>query len=153
MELKTLDNRLLNEYQRGFPLTPRPYADIAEDLGVSEDEILVRLERLCDEGLISRIGAVIRPNTIGASTLAAITVPEERIDEVAEFISSLPEVNHNYEREHDFNLWFVITAADGGAVRDTIMRIEKETGLEVMDLPLKESFHIDLGFDLGATQT
>ncbi|NQU60622.1 MAG: Lrp/AsnC family transcriptional regulator [Rhodospirillales bacterium] len=153
MERTALDNRLLNEYQRGFPLTPRPYADIAEDLGVSEDEVLARLERLGDEGLISRIGAVIRPNTIGASTLAAMTVPLERLDAVANFISSLPEVNHNYEREHDFNLWFVITATDGDAVQDTIKRIEEETGLEVMDLPLAESFHIDLGFDLGDVQT
>ena len=147
-----IQQRLLNDYQRDFPLEPRPYARIARDLGISEEQVRDHLKTLNDRGAMSRIGAVVRPNTIGASTLAAIRVPPDRLDEVAAFVSAQPEVNHNYEREHPINLWFVVAAADDIAVSDVLARIETETGLEVIDLPLERSFHIDLGFDLEKTQ-
>ncbi len=152
METPSIEQKLLNDYQRDFPLEPRPYARIARDLGLSEQEVLDHLKVLADRDTYSRIGAVVRPNTIGASTLAAIRVPPQRLDAVAAFVSAQPEVNHNYEREHPINLWFVATAADGDAVTAVLARIEAETGLEVLDLPLERSFHIDLGFDLEKTK-
>ncbi|MBT7943465.1 MAG: Lrp/AsnC family transcriptional regulator [Alphaproteobacteria bacterium] len=152
METSVIEQKLLNDYQRDFPLEPRPYARIARDLGISEEQVRDHLKTLNDRGAMSRIGAVVRPNTIGASTLAAIRVPPDRLDEVAAFVSAQPEVNHNYEREHPINLWFVVAAADDIAVSDVLARIETETGLEVIDLPLERSFHIDLGFDLEKTQ-
>jgi len=150
MQLSATEKKLLNDYQRDFPLHPRPYANIAEDLGLTEDEVLDLFAGLMDQGACSRIGAIVRPNTVGASTLAAMTVPADRLDEVAGIVSAQPEVNHNYEREHAFNLWFVIAATDAEAVKDVLGRIERLTGLAVMDLPLVKSFHIDLGFDLGS---
>ncbi len=144
----SIEQRLLNDYQRDFPLDPRPYARIAKDLGLSEDEVLQRLATLKEQGTYSRIGAVVRPNTIGASTLAAMQVPAPRLEEIAAFVSKQPEVNHNYEREHAINLWFVVAAADKDAVAGVLARIEAQTGLAVLDLPLERSFHIDLGFDL-----
>lgn len=143
-----LDRSLLNEFQQDFPLTARPYAALAERLGVDEDEVLERLARLSRGGTISRVGAVFRPHTVGGSTLAAMAVPEDDLDRVADLVSAYGEVNHNYQREHRLNLWFVVTAPSTGRVKDILADISARTGLGVLDLPLLEHYHIDLGFDL-----
>lgn len=142
------ERRLLNDWQRGLPLTGRPYAAMAERLGLSEEAVIAMIKRLKDEGVVTRVGAVVRPNTVGASTLAAMAVPPQRLEDVAAFVSAQPEVNHNYEREHRLNLWFVVTAADCAAVDAVLERIEQETGLSCLDLPLETEYRIDLGFDL-----
>lgn len=149
--LDEVDRRLLNDFQRDFPLTERPYAAVAERLGVDEAEILRRLERLSSAGAVSRVGPVLRPQRVGASTLAAMAVPAERLAEVAELVNAFSEVNHNYEREHRFNLWFVLTAADEERLAEVIEEIEGRTGIEVLDLPMLAEFHIDLGFPLQWT--
>lgn len=143
-----LERRLLNDFQRDFPLVARPFGAIAERLGASEGEVLERYRRLAHDGTLSRIGVVFRPHAAGASTLAALAVPPARLEAVAAYLSGLPEVNHNYEREHPFNLWFVLTAPAQAALDGVLERIERETGLPVLSLPLVEEFHIDLGFDL-----
>ena len=143
-----LDRRLLDEFQRGFPLTERPFADIAEQLQTDEGDVIERLRRLKIAGAVSRVGAVVAPHTLGWSTLAALAVPTERLDAVSETVSGYPEVNHNYEREHRFNLWFVVTAEDESAVADVLDDIARRTGLVPLDLPLLEPFHLDLGFAL-----
>lgn len=147
--LSKIDQRLLNDFQRGLPLTPTPFADIARRIGVPESLVLASLQSMSRDRLISRVGAIFAPNTVGASLLAAICVPESRLDEVASWISSLPEVNHNYEREHEVNLWFVLTARDATRLENVIRSIEDRTGLAVMRLPLLDEFHIDLGFPLA----
>ena len=149
--MNDLDRRLLNDFQRGLPLTSRPYAAMAERLGVSEDEIIERLRALQESGAVSRVGAVIRPHSVGVSTLAAMAVPKERLDEVADMVSGYPEVNHNYEREHHYNLWFVVATEREQRLREVLTELEARTGLKVLDLPLLEDFHIDLGFDLRWT--
>jgi DNA-binding Lrp family transcriptional regulator len=141
--------RLLDEFQRGFPLTPNPYAALADQLGVTEAAVLETLRALTADGTVSRVGAIFPPNTIGVSLLAALAVPEEQLADVAGWISTLPEVNHNYEREHRYNLWFVATAADAGRLDEVLRHIETRTGLRVLRLPLLEEFHIDLGFPLN----
>ena len=146
--LPSMKQQLLNASQRDFPLVPRPYAAIAEKLGISEDEVLTMVQTMMDEEELVRVGATIRPNTIGASTLAAMAVDEDRLTEVADFVSSLDEVNHNYRREHRFNLWFVVVADPEQAVISTLDKITAHTGIEVLNLPLEQPFHIDLGFDL-----
>jgi len=140
--------RLLNSWQRGFPLVPRPFAEIATACGLDEDEVITRFGQLKLRGLIDRIGPVFRPNTVGASTLAAMAVPPERLQAVARQVSSHAGVNHNYERENRTNLWFVATAQSDAALQWMLACIEHETGLPVLRLPLLEEFHIDLGFDL-----
>ena len=147
-DLSELERHLLNDFQHSLPLSPTPYADMAQLLGVTEDEVLSALQSLQDMGVISRVGAVFKPNRIGVSTLAAMSVPSERLDEVAQIINSYPEVNHNYEREHAFNMWFVATAADDEQLQATLQSIKQQTGLAVMSLPMEEDFHIDLGFPL-----
>jgi siroheme decarboxylase len=146
--MDALDFSLLNDFQRNFPLVSEPYALIARKLDVSRDQVLDTLAKLRRLGAISRVGAVFRPNAIGASTLAAMAVPADRLNSVARFVSEVREVNHNYEREHPFNLWFVVIAPDNGRLEQVLGSIERTTGLEAISLPLVEEFHIDLGFDL-----
>lgn len=146
--LSRLEQRLLNDFQRDLPLDPRPFAAIAAELQVSEREVLRTLEDLTRRGLISRVGPVFAPGRAGASTLAALSVPPERLEAVAARISAYPEVNHNYEREHRYNLWFVLTAPDRCRLDAVIADIERCTGLAVLDLPLERDYHIDLGFPM-----
>jgi DNA-binding Lrp family transcriptional regulator len=148
MSFSDLHQRLLNDFQREFPLTPEPYAELAEALGVDETTVLHLLEEMQSRGIISRVGPVFAPNRVGVSTLAAMAVPPDRLDRIAGFINAYPEVNHNYEREHRFNLWFVITAASAERLAEMLAQIEDVTGLSVLSLPLLEEFHIDLGFPL-----
>ncbi|MBV2194372.1 MAG: Lrp/AsnC family transcriptional regulator [Azonexus sp.] len=145
----TLDFHLLNDFQRDFPLCPAPFAELASRLGVAEKVVLGRLENLRRDGKISRVGAVFAPKRIGASTLAAMAVPPEKLDAVAAAVNRFPEVNHNYEREHRYNLWFVVTAASEGRLQATLGAIEQAAGYSLMPLPLLEEFHIDLGFSLN----
>lgn len=143
-----LDYRLLNDFQRDFPLMPAPFRELAERLDCGEEEVIARLGRLRNEGSVSRVGAVFAPRRVGASTLAALAVPPERLEAVAQRVSAQPEVNHNYEREHAWNLWFVATAEDGPALARCLRRIRRETGCPIVALPLEVEYHIDLGFDL-----
>ncbi|MBL8426295.1 MAG: Lrp/AsnC family transcriptional regulator [Dechloromonas sp.] len=145
----TLDFHLLNDFQRDFPLCPAPFAELASRLGVAEKVVLGRLENLRRDGKISRVGAVFAPKRIGASTLAAMAVPPEKLDAVAAAVNRFPEVNHNYEREHRYNLWFVVTAASEGRLQATLGAIEQAAGYPLIPLPLLEEFHIDLGFSLN----
>ena len=146
-----LDRRLLGEFQRAIPLSPTPFADMAATLGVDEQAILARLARFQADGIVSRVGPVLAPNRVGASLLAAMAVPGAELETVAEAISALPEVNHNYEREHAFNLWFVVTGRDSNHLEELLTLIEARTGQAVLRLPMLESFHVDLGFDLTWT--
>ncbi len=143
-----LEWRLLNDYQRGFPLVPRPFTEIAQDVGAAEAEVIDRYAELQAEGTISRVGAVVRPHAVGVSTLAAVAVPADKVEEAGRRIASRPEVNHCYERDHAFNIWFVVTAADEPALRRALVAIEHDCGTKALDLPLVEAYHIDLGFAL-----
>ncbi len=149
MDLTPAEMKLLDGFQRDFPLEPRPFRAIAETVGMDEQDVIRSYARLKAAGALSRIGAVVAPHAAGHSTLAALAVPPTRLDEVAAFVSAQPEVNHNYEREHRLNLWFVVAAADARAVAEVLKRIEAGTGLAVFDLPLVRAHHIDLGFPLS----
>jgi DNA-binding Lrp family transcriptional regulator len=146
--LSPLERRLLNDYQRDFPLSSAPYVEIARELDVSEREVLTALRSLAARGMISRVGPVFRPRRAGAATLAAMAVPAARLEAVAALVNAYPEVNHNYEREHRFNLWFVVTAPDRQRVCQVLDEIRRASGLAVLDLPMEEEYHIDLGFPL-----
>jgi DNA-binding Lrp family transcriptional regulator len=147
--MTTLPFRLLNEFQRGFPLCPAPYAKIAQRLAVPEQWVLDALYAFREQGVVSRVGAVFAPRAIGVSALAALCVPEARLEQIAEHVSSFAEVNHNYEREHAFNLWFVATASDETTLTEVLRRIEAECGCgRLLVLPLLEEYRIDLGFEL-----
>ena len=143
-----LDLRLLDDFQRDLPLVPQPFAAMAAQLNTCEADVITRLRSLQNVGRIARVGATCRPNTAGASTLAALQIPAARIEEIAALVSAEPGVNHSYLREGDWNLWFVATAAGQDRLDASLGRIEAATGLPVLSLPLVRAFNIDLGFPL-----
>ncbi len=145
---RKLVHQLLNEFQRGFPLVAEPFLAIAQKCKCTEADVMSTLSGLRERGVISRIGPVFAPKRVGCSTLAAMAVPGDRLEEVADWVSSLPQVNHNYEREHQLNLWFVATARDEEQLLATLTAIEEHTGLPVHDLRLLEEYRIDLGFEI-----
>lgn len=146
--LSPMDCALLNQVQKDFPLDSRPFATIAEQLGMTERAVLKRLRVLEEEGAISRFGAVFMPNVVGVSTLAALAVPEDQIETVAAIVNAMPGVNHNYLREHEYNLWFVIVGRNRCELDERLATIKNETGYPLLDLPMEQSYHIDLGFPL-----
>jgi DNA-binding Lrp family transcriptional regulator len=141
---------LIDRWQHGFPLVEKPFEVVGRFAALDQDETIGIFRKMRENDVISRVGAVVRPNTVGASTLAAMQVPEERLEQVADTVSREPLVTHNYEREHALNLWFVITGAGPEAIAATIERIRRKTGLDVVDLPMLRAYHLGLGFSLGA---
>jgi DNA-binding Lrp family transcriptional regulator len=149
--LDPIDLDLLDNWQRNLPLVSRPFAEIASRAGCSEDVVLQRLQKMLVEGRISRVGATCAPNTVSASTLAALSAPAEDLEEVARIVGSQPGINHSYERENLWNLWFVATGPDRAFVHRVLESIRRDTGLQVLDLRLVRPFNIDLGFRLDGS--
>ena len=147
-----LDRALLNDWQRDFPVTARPFEVLAQSLGTTERDVIDRLRGKLASGHITRVGATCAPNTISASTLATVAAPEGRVEEVARIIGDEPGVNHSYLREHDWNLWFVATGPDRAHVDAALARIGRRSGLRVLDLRLVRPFNLDLGFNLRDAQ-
>ena len=146
--LSAQDCALLNRVQKNFPLESHPFATIAQQLGMTESAVVERLQALAADGAISRFGAVFKPNVVGVSTLAALAVPQDRIEETAAMVNAMPGVNHNYLREHEYNLWFVIVGSNRTELDERLNEIESSTGYPLLDLPMEQAYHIDLGFAL-----
>jgi DNA-binding Lrp family transcriptional regulator len=144
--LDDVDAALIDDYQSGFPVEQRPFRVVGDQLDISETEALERVQRLRDRGVFRRFGAVLNPPVIGSSTLAAVQAPEDRFDEIAEVVNGYRQVNHNYRRDHDWNMWFVVTAGSR-ETRDRILdEIEARTGCDVLVLPMLTDYYIDLEF-------
>lgn len=140
--MNPLDAQLLDLAQGEFSLCARPFARIAEILEIPQEEVLQRLARLRKAGLIRRIGGVFDARALGhTSCLIAVRVPEDRLDAVAATISAVAGVTHNYQRAHEWNLWFTLSAETESAYRDTLERIKAETGIRDMrEFPAVRSF-------------
>ncbi len=146
--MESLDLALLDQFQRDLPLVPQPFAAMGRELGLSEAQVIARLTRLQAEGKLARVGATVRPNTAGASTLLAMAVPPARLEAVAALVCAEPGINHAYQREDAWNLWCVATAANGAELDALLHRLRHATGLALLDLRLVQPFNIDLGFPL-----
>ena len=143
------DKDIINALQGGFPICERPYLEAAKKLGLNEDELIKRIESLLSNGALSRFGPLINAERMGGGlTLAALAVNEDDFDRVAELVNAHPQVAHNYEREHEYNMWFVIATETPEQVEQIIKKIELETGLQVLNVPKLEEFFIGLRFDL-----
>lgn len=151
MHLDDLSRRLIDRFQHGLPLCAEPYAAMARELDCSEAAVLDALALLQQADALSRVGPVFEHSRAGASTLVALAVPEERLEQVAAQVNQHPEVNHNYLREHRYNLWFVLTAPHRAQINQVLAQIAAETGLAPLDLPMQRAYRIDLGFPLGDT--
>jgi siroheme decarboxylase len=143
------DLRLVSRLHGGFPLSDRPFADIAVELGWAEDAVIERLQALLAQGDLSRFGPLFQIERAGGQfVLAALAVPEARFDAVAAQVNALPEVAHNYRREHALNMWFVVAATSPEQAQLTLDRIECETGLPVLAFPKEREFFVELRLPL-----
>lgn len=151
--MDALDRKLLMRLQTAFPLVPRPFAALGAVLGLTEDEVLARLARLKEEGVVRRFGAFFDPARLGYySTLCALAVPPERLEDVAALINGYEGVTHNYLREHAYNLWFTLIAASRAQARQTLEQIQERTGLVgLLELPAVRRYKIRVIFDLDGS--
>ncbi|TKR27673.1 siroheme decarboxylase subunit beta [Natronomonas salsuginis] len=145
-DIDSVDAALIDGYQSGFPTVERPFRGVGESLGIDESEALERVTRLREAGIFRRFGAVLNPPVIGASTLAAVRAPEDRFEDVAATINEYRQVNHNYRRDHEWNMWFVVTAGSLDTRDRIIAEIEDRTDCSVLVLPMLTDFYIDLEF-------
>ena len=143
--LSETDRRIVNALQGGFPIVDRPFAEVAAGLEVGEDELIERVTRLREDGVLTRFGPMYDAVALGgAFTLCAMQVPEERFGEVATIVNALPEVAHNYRREHRLNMWFVLGTERPEQIDAAIALIEARTGLPVLNLPKLEEYFLEL---------
>ena len=146
------DARLIDRLQRGIPLTERPFADLAAELQTTEPQLIARLQRLLQSGVLTRIGPLFQIERVGGQfILAALQAPEARYAQIAEQVNSLPEVAHNYRREHALNMWFVIAAETPAAAQAARARIESLTGLPVHAFPKEREYFVGLYLPLLST--
>ena len=140
-----IDSRLVTQLQRGFPVTEQPYREAATQLGLTEDELITRLKKLLDEGILTRFGPLYQVERLGgAYSLAAMQVPEVDYDRIAELVNAFPEVAHNYRREHAFNMWFVVAAASPAEVKRVLFSIERDTAHLVFEFPKLREYFVNL---------
>ena len=143
--LDETDRRIINALQGGFPVSEHPFAEAAAPLGISEDELIRRVDHLVSAGVLSRFGPLYNAERLGgAVTLAAISVPEAEFERVAALVNARPEVAHNYAREHRLNMWFVVAANRPERIAEVLALIEAETGFPVLDMPKMQEFFIGL---------
>jgi len=140
-----LSRDLINRFQGGLPIVERPYSHVAAELGSDEATLISTIKSLLAEGILSRFGPLYNASCMGGGlTLAALSVPEEDFDRVAERVNNLPEIAHNYRRQHDLNMWFVIATETPQEIQKTIDTIERCTGLPVYNFPKTREFYLGL---------
>jgi len=152
--MDNIDKKLLDIVQGKFPLVAEPYGEIASLLEISEADVLSRLEKLKNDGIIRRIGAIFESKKLGySSTLCAMRVPDQRVDEVAGIINEYVGVTHNYLREHHYNIWFTITARSQQELQKIMAEIREKSGIQdLIDLPTIRMFKIRVHFSMSGTE-
>jgi len=147
-QLNDIDRAILNRIQSDFPLTRRPFATIAAELSLSEDQVLQFLIRLKKEGIIRRIGGNFVPHKLDhVSTLCAAKVPGDRIDSFAAVVNRYPGVTHNYQRDNEYNVWFTFIAPSMVEIVANLKKISQETGVtDILNLPATRVFKIKAEF-------
>ena len=145
--LDAVDRSIVNRLQRGFPIEPEPYAAVATELGMSEAELIRRLQNLLDRKVLSRFGPMYHAERLGGGlTLAAMAVAAADFERVAEQVNAFPQVAHNYARDHRLNMWFVLATETPEEIDTTIHTIEITTGYRVYNMPKQEEFYVGLYF-------
>ena len=147
--MDTIDKKIINHLQGGFPISERPYAEVAEKLAITEDELRKRLSQLLETGILSRFGPMYHAERLGGGlTLAAMHVPESEFDQIAEKVNAFPEVAHNYARDHELNMWFVLATEKPERIEKVINEIEVQTGLKVYNMPKQAEYYVGLKFEV-----
>jgi DNA-binding Lrp family transcriptional regulator len=144
-----IDRKIINRLQGGFPLSERPYREAAGWFGISEEELIERLQRMLEERRLSRFGPMYHAERLGGGlSLCAMAIPEEKFEEVAEQVNAFPEVAHNYARDHQLNMWFVLATETPERIDQVLREIEEVTGYRVYNMPKQEEFYVGLRFEL-----
>lgn len=142
------DRAIINQLQGGFPVCERPYARVAQQLGLSEDELLARIKSMLEQGVLSRFGPMYHAERLGGGlTLAAMQVPEADFEKVCATVNEFPEVAHNYQRDHRLNMWFVLATETPEDIARVVAEIEASTGYKVYNMPKQQEFFVGLKFD------
>lgn len=140
-----IDRAIINALQGGFPLVEEPFRAVAEWLDLDEDELIIRLRRLLDDKVLTRFGPMFQVERMGgAFVLAALAVPEDHFDAVAALVNGLPQVAHNYRREHRLNMWFVLATETPDGIPSAIGQIEALTGLTVYPFPKEREYFVEM---------
>lgn len=149
-ELDETDKLILNRIQSNFPVDSRPFRAIGKDLNLSESEVIERVARLKEDGIIRRIGGNFVPDKVGyVSTLCAARVPEDRVAEFAGIVNHYSGVTHNYQRDDDFNVWFTFIAPSMAKIEENLAEISARTGInDILNLPATRVFKIKAHFEL-----
>jgi DNA-binding Lrp family transcriptional regulator len=150
LSIDEIDRAILNRIQSDFPITARPFLSIAENLHISEDQVIKRLKRLKKKGIIRRIGGNFAPEKLGfVSTLCAAKVSRDKIDSFARAVNRYPGVTHNYRRDNKYNIWFTFIAQSMDEIKNNLENISQETGVkEIINLPATKMYKIKAQFDL-----
>ena len=148
INMDDIDKALLNRIQSGFPISPRPYDTLAKDLDLSENEVIDRLEKLKQSGIIRRIGGNFVPEKLGyVSTLCAAKVPSDKIEQFTKMVNRFPGVTHNYLRNNPYNVWFTFIAPSMAQIEKNLEQIAIETGVtNILNLPATQKFKIKAEF-------
>ena len=148
-QMDSVDKRLLDIIQTGFPLTPRPYADLGQALGIAETEVLDRVRNLKTQKIIRRLGANFQSSKLGfKSTLCAAKVQDSRLDDFVTAVNALPGVTHNYLRDHAYNVWFTLISPSLEARDATLAGLTRQTGIEILNLPATKLYKIKVDFQM-----
>ncbi|MDH5540456.1 MAG: Lrp/AsnC family transcriptional regulator [Rhizobacter sp.] len=151
--LDTRDALLIDRLHSDLPLSEHPFACVGAEFDMSEDEVLARLRRLLSQGVLTRFGPLYQIERAGGRfVLAALEVPESRYEEVTALVNALPEVAHNYRREHVFNMWFVVAAESAAQIDAALTRIKESTGLAVHAFPKEREYFVELRLPIRAEQ-
>jgi len=149
MTMDDIDRTIINNLQGGFPICDHPYAVVAEQLGIGEAELLQRLQQMLEKKQLSRFGPMYHAERLGGGlSLCAMRVPEADFERVAEQVNAFPEVAHNYARDHEFSIWFVLGTETPERIEAACQEIEKVTGYKVYNMPKKQEFFVGLRFEV-----
>ena len=143
------DRMIFNDLQGGFPICANPFTETAEKFGITESELIERIQSMQGEGAISRFGPMYHAERMGGGlTLAAMSIPDDKFEQVAGQVNAMPEVAHNYAREHRLNMWFVLATVNPERIDEVITNIEQQTGYPVYNMPKLEEFFIGLKLEV-----
>ena len=147
--MDAVDRAIVNRLQESFPIAERPYRAVAKELGIGEDDLIQRLQRMLESRQLTRFGPMYHAERLGGGlSLCAMSIPKQDFERVAEQVDAFDEVAHNYARDHRLNMWFVLATETPERIREVLDDIERTTGYPVYNMPKEQEFFVGLKFEV-----